>query len=207
MEGGPIRNLFFENILVVSPHTDDGELAAGGSIGRFVEEGSNVTYIALSAPRKELHEECAKCLEVLGVENYFILNFPRRRFPEKRQGILQYLFDYNKENKVDLVLTPSTQDLHQDHQTVTNEVMRAFKHSTILGYELPWNNIIFHENCFVALNEKHVEKKLEALTHYETQKTRQYFEREYLYGLMRAKGLHIGEKFAESFEVIKLVLS
>ena len=203
-----MRNHFFENILVISPHTDDGELAAGGTIGRFVEEGSNVTYLALSAPRQELHKECAECLEVLGVKEYFILDFPRRRFPEKRQEILQYLSDYNKEHRVvDLVLTPSTQDLHQDHQTVTNEVMRAFKHSTIFGYELPWNNIIFHENCFVALNEKHVEKKLEALTHYDTQKTRLYFDREYLHGLMRAKGLHIGEKYAESFEVIKLVLS
>ena len=202
-----MRNHFFENILVLSPHTDDGELAAGGTIRRFVEEGSNVTYVALSAPRQELHEECAECLGVLGVEDYSILDFPRRRFPEKRQEILQYLFDYNKEHQVDLVLTPSTQDLHQDHQTVTNEVMRAFKHSTIFGYELPWNNIIFHENCFVALNENQVEKKLEALKHYDTQKSRQYFDREYLHGLMRAKGLHIGEKYAESFEVIKLVLN
>ncbi len=202
-----MRTNFLENILVLSPHTDDGELAAGGTIGRFVEEGSNVTYTALSAPRQELHEECAECLRVLGVEDYSILDFPRRRFPEKRQEILQYLFDYNKEHRVDLVLTPSTQDLHQDHQTVTNEVMRAFKHSTIFGYELPWNNIIFHENCFVALTENHVEKKLEALKHYYTQKTRLYFDREYLHGLMRAKGLHIGEKYAESFEVIKLVLS
>ena len=202
-----MRNNFFENILVISPHTDDGELAAGGTIRRFVEEGSNVSYIALSAPRKELKEECAECLGILGVEDYFILDFPRRRFPEKRQEILQYLFDYNKEHQVDLVLTPSTQDLHQDHQTVTNEVMRAFKHSTIFGYELPWNNIIFHENCFISLNEAHVEKKLKALKCYDTQKTRLYFDREYLHGLLRAKGLHIGEKYAESFEVIKLVLS
>ncbi|MDP6458199.1 MAG: PIG-L family deacetylase [Candidatus Bathyarchaeota archaeon] len=202
-----MRNNFFENILVISPHTDDGELAAGGTIRRFVEEGSNVSYIALSAPRKELKEECAECLGILGVEDYFILDFPRRRFPEKRQEILQYLFDYNKEHRVDLVLTPSTQDLHQDHQTVTNEVMRAFKHSTIFGYELPWNNIIFHENCFISLNGAHVEKKLRALKCYDTQKTRLYFDREYLHGLLRAKGLHIGEKYAESFEVIKLVLS
>ena len=57
---------FFQNVLVLSPHTDDGELAAGGTIARFVQEGSNVTYVALSAPRPELHEECKKCLEVLG---------------------------------------------------------------------------------------------------------------------------------------------
>ena len=198
---------FFQNVLVLSPHTDDGELAAGGTIARFVQEGSNVTYIALSAPRPELHEECRECLEVLGVDDYSILDFPRRIFPEKRQEILQYIYDYNAENDVDLVLTPSTQDLHQDHQTVTREAMRAFKNSSILGYELPWNHIVFNENCYISLDEEHVEKKLLALSKYKTQETRHYFDMDYLRGLMRSRGVHIKSKFAESFEVIKLVLT
>jgi len=160
----------------LSPHTDDGELAAGGTIARFVEEGFNVTYVALSAPRAELHDECARCLEVLGVCDFSIMDFPRRHFPQKRQEILQFLYDYNQENEVDLVLTPSTKDLHQD-------------------------------NCFVALDVKHVEKKLDALACYKTQETRHYFDREYLRGLMRSRGVQVGERFAESFEVIKLVLS
>jgi len=202
-----MKDTFHQNVLVLSPHTDDGELAAGGTLARFVEEGNEITYVALSAPRLELHEECAKCLDVLGVGDFTILDFPRRHFPQKRQEILQYLYDYNTENDVDLVLTPSTQDLHQDHQTVTREAMRAFKHSSILGYELPWNNIVFHENCYVSLDERHVEKKLEALSHYKTQEDRHYFDTEYLRGLMRARGVHIKEKYAESFEVIKLVLS
>ena len=198
---------FFQNVLVLSPHTDDGELAAGGTIARFVQEGSNVTYIALSAPRPALHEECRECLEVLGVDDYSILDFPRRIFPEKRQEILQYIYDYNAENDVDLVLTPSTQDLHQDHQTVTREAMRAFKNSSILGYELPWNHIVFNENCYISLDEEHVEKKLLALSKYKTQETRHYFDMDYLRGLMRSRGVHIISKFAESFEVIKLVLT
>jgi len=202
-----MNKTYFQNVLVLSPHTDDGELAAGGTIARFVHEGSNVTYIALSAPRPELHEECRKCLEVLGVEDYSILDFPRRTFPEQRQEILQYVYDYNAENDVDLVLTPSTQDLHQDHQTVTREAMRAFKNSSILGYELPWNNIVFHENCYISLEEEHVEKKLLALSHYKTQVTRPYFDMDYLRGLMRSRGVHIKSRFAESFEVIKLVLT
>ena len=98
-------------------------------------------------------------------------------------------------------------NLHQDHQTITNEALRAFKRSSILGYELPWNHIDFHENCFVALKEKHVKKKLEALSHYKTQEARLYFDVEYLRGFMRASGVHIGEQFAESFQVIKLVLN
>ena len=85
--------------------------------------------------------------------------------------------------------------------------MRAFKNSSILGYELPWNHIIFNENCYISLTEEHVEKKLLALSHYKTQETRHYFDMDYLRGLMRSRGVHIKTKFAESFEVIKLVLT
>ena len=39
----------FERILVLSPHTDDGELGCGGSIARFVEA---VSYTHLTLPTK-----------------------------------------------------------------------------------------------------------------------------------------------------------
>ena len=68
-----MKDTFHQNVLVLSPHTDDGELAAGGTLARFVEEGNEITYVALSAPRLELHEECAKCLDVLGVGDFTIL--------------------------------------------------------------------------------------------------------------------------------------
>ncbi len=198
----------FKNVLVLSPHTDDGELGAGGTMAKLIENGSKVKYFAFSAPREILKKECKKCLEVLGVKDFGIFDFKVRRFPENRQEILEVLFECNQENEIDLILTPSTNDLHQDHQTVTNEALRAFKRSTILGYELPWNNIVFRENCFIMLEEKHVQKKIEALWNYQTQiSQRQYFDKEYLRGLTRSRGAQIGEKYAEAFEAIKLVLN
>jgi LmbE family N-acetylglucosaminyl deacetylase len=198
----------FSNVLVLSPHTDDGELGAGGTIAKLVENGSQLNYFAFSAPREVLTEECIKALNVLGVETYKIFDFKVRYFPKQRQEILEILYDYNEKNKPDLVLTPSPNDLHQDHQTLTNEALRAFKHSTILGYELPWNNIIFRENCFITLEERHVKKKIEALWNYKSQISRRhYFDKEYLIGLTRSRGIQIQEKYAEAFEAIKIVLS
>jgi LmbE family N-acetylglucosaminyl deacetylase len=198
----------FDTVLVLSPHTDDGELGAGGTITKLVENGSKVTYFAFSAPREILKTECEKCLDVLGVKRFRIFDFKVRHFPESRQEILEILFDYDKKNRPDLILTPSTNDLHQDHQTVTNETLRAFKHSTILGYELPWNNILFRENCFIPLRQRHVQKKIEALWNYKTQiSERHYFDKEYLRGLTRSRGAQIGEKYAEAFEAIKVVLN
>jgi len=196
----------FDNVLVLSPHTDDGELATGGTIARFIESGSNVHFVAFSAWRQVLKDECEASLRTLGVNDYAILDFPRRHFPEKRQEILQYLYDLNQERKIDLVLTPSLSDLHQDHQAVTNEALRAFKHSSILGYELPWNHIEFRENGFMSLQKKHVDLKLEALWCYETQYKRPYFNKDYLIGLIRSRGLHVGVEYAEAYEVIKLIL-
>ena len=39
----------FDTVLILSPHTDDGELGAGGFIARLVEEGSEVKYLGFSA--------------------------------------------------------------------------------------------------------------------------------------------------------------
>ena len=193
---------------MLSPHTDDAELGAGATIAKFIELGADMKVLIFSAPREILRKECKKALSILGVNDFEILSFKVRNFPTFRQDILEILFDYNKNHKVDLVLTPSTSDLHQDHQTVTNEALRAFKHSTILGYELPWNNLLFRENCFVPIKEKQMEKKLKALWCYKTQiGERHYFDKEYLKGLLRSRGAQISEKYAEAFEVIKLVLN
>ena len=201
-----MNHKIFQNVLVLSPHTDDGELAAGGTMARFIEEGVSISYIAFSVPRPQLREECISALQILGVKDHVLLDFPRRHFPEKRQDILQFIFDYKSENDIDLVLVPSSLDLHQDHQTITQEALRAFKNSSIFGYELAWNHIIFRENCFVALEENHVKKKLEALMCYKSQNEKNYFNQEYLKSLTRSRGVQIKEKYAEAFEVIKLVI-
>ena len=206
MRGDSLNHQIFKRILVLSPHTDDGELGTGATIARFIEEGAHVCYIAFSAPGSDLSNECKNALKILNVNDYIILDFPRRHFPERRQEILQFLYEYNMKNEIDLVLTPSQMDLHQDHQTVTNEALRVFKHSTILGYELAWNHIVFKENCFIALDERHVQKKLTALSCYKTQKDKIYFNKDYLKCLIRSRGVQIGEKYAEAYEVIKLVV-
>lgn len=197
-----------DEILALSPHTDDAELGAGGTLAKLKENGSQITIFGFSAPKEVNKTEFESSVEILGPENTEIFNFETRRFPSDRQEILQLLYDYNQERKPDLVLTPSTGDLHQDHQVVTEEAMRAFKQSTILGYELPWNNIHFDQNGFVELNRNHVEQKLEMLRQYESQiDRRNYFEEDYLEGLVRTRGVQIESEYAEGFEVIRLVMN
>lgn len=196
----------FEKILALSPHTDDVELGAGGTIAKLVETGCQVNMFVFSwCDSKQNIETVKKASQILGINELKIFDFERRRFPQQRQEILQILYDYNQKNEVDLVLTPATTDLHQDHGVVTNEAMRTFKQSTILGYEMPWNNIQMTTNSFIPLEEQHVKKKIDALQCYSTQKGKYYFTEDYFLSTLKMRGTQIQAKYAEAFEVIKFV--
>ena len=198
-----------DTVLVLSPHTDDAELACGATLAKLIEEGKNITMLVFSAPTKKLHNECTNSFNVLdeGEANTLqILDYERRLFPEHRQEILQTLYDINETQKPTLILTPCTRDRHQDHQTVTQEALRVFKTSTILGYELPWNIWEFMENGYSKINRSHLNTKLESLEQYESQRQRHYFNPEYIEALAVIRGGQIGVKYAEAFEVIRVIL-
>ena len=101
---------------------------------------------------------------------------------------------------------PSLNDLHQDHNTIANEGLRAFKRTTILGYELIWNNLNFNTAAFVKLNKKYIDLKCLALNEYNSQKGRDYLSSEFITSLARTRGVQIGAEYAEAFEVIRLIL-
>jgi len=143
----------FKKVLVLAPHTDDGELGCGGTIAKFLEGKKKVFYIAFSSaeksvpeglPRNILKKEVKKAIKILGLpsENLILFNYEVRDFPRYRQEILDAMIKLDKKIRPDLILLPSTQDIHQDHQVILQEGLRAFKKISILGYELPWNNYI-----------------------------------------------------------------
>lgn len=207
----------FKNILVLAPHTDDGEFGCGGSITKFIEEGSNVYYVAFSTAKESIPEglpqdileiEVKEATKRLGIkpEKLIVYGFQVRKLNYVRQDILENLVKLKKEINPDLVLMPVTQDLHQDHQTVAMEGLRAFKHTSILGYEIPWNNLTFHNQCFIKLDDRHIDKKIYALDAYNSQKTRIYASEEYIKSLALTRGVMVNHKYAEAFEVIRWII-
>jgi LmbE family N-acetylglucosaminyl deacetylase len=204
-------------IVILAPHTDDGEIGCGGAISRWIEEGHGVYYVAFSAAKTSvrpgfsedvLEREAQEATRVLGIprQNLVILDFPVRRFPEHRQKILDKMIDLREQLSPDLVFVPSVNDIHQDHQVIAQEGLRAFKRHTILGYEEPWNNIVFETRCFIPLEERHVRKKVEALRCYESQKRRAYLNEEFVWSLARMRGTQIEGGYAEAYEVLRWVM-
>ena len=204
-------------ILILSPHADDAELGAGGGIAKFIESGDEIFWVVFSTaeeslpagfPEDTLRTEFTNVASGLGLKepNYKIFSFSVRRLHEHRQEILDDLVSIREERKPDLVIGPSLNDFHQDHQVVANEMVRAFKTSaSIICYELPWNHINFSTQLFIKLNSSHIAKKCEMLRNYHSQleKNPPYFAAEFVAGLARVRGIQCNAECAEAFEVVR----
>lgn len=207
-----------KTILILAPHTDDGEFGCGGTIAKYVAEGVRAVYVAFSAaeqsvlphlPRDILRTEVRKATAALGIadEDCLVLDFEVRRFPELRQPILDKMIELSRRYQPDMVFLPSANDTHQDHQTIAQEGFRAFKRTTMLGYEVPWNNLDFRTSCFVDLSEDNLAAKIRAVGTYESQKHRDYASAEFIRSLALTRGVQIGKRYAESFEVVRWVIN
>lgn len=203
----------FKTALVLAPHTDDGEIGAGGLVNKLIEQGTEVFYVAFSIceesvpegyPQDILSKEVISATSKLGIksENVIVNRFKVRRFQEFRQEILDSMIEIRRKVKPDLVLMPSKYDCHQDHAAIYNEGVRAFKLSTMLGYEMPWNNIEFETNLVVELSKENINAKMKAFDSYESQSIRPYNSDDLL-NLAKMRGLQIKTDYAEAFNIIR----
>ena len=203
--------------LVLAPHTDDGEFGCGGTMARLVAEGCEVRYVAFSIATRSLPEgfapdtlarEVREATAELGIpeSNLTVHDFDVRTFPERRQDILELLVALWEEWRPEVVFQPAHHDVHQDHQTIAQEGLRAFKRTTILGYEIPWNNFDFSYGAYISLEQAHVERKVAAVRRYASQQHRRYANEEYIWNLARVHGTNVNREYAEVFQVYRLVV-
>tara|TARA_Y100001954_G_C15795003_1_gene597138 strand:- start:32 stop:670 length:639 start_codon:yes stop_codon:yes gene_type:complete len=208
-----------KKILFLSPHTDDVELGAGGTLCKYIENNYQIYWLVFSTavesvpkgmPKNTLRLEFLNVIKKLGLnsKNFKIFDIPVRRFNEHRQSILESLINVRNSFKPDLVIGPSQYDIHQDHRVISNEMVRAFKSNcSILGYELPWNNPKFKSQYFEKIDKSLMDKKYEILKSYSSQISlnRNYFDKDFIFGLARTRGVQINSKYAEAYEVIRWI--
>jgi N-acetylglucosamine malate deacetylase 1 len=204
-------------VLVLGAHTDD-EFGCAGTIARMTEDGVEVHYACFSSceesvpqgyDRDVLKREVAEATAALGInaERFTLYSFPVRHFPAHRQEILEELVRLRQRIEPQLVLLPALSDIHQDHSVIAREGLRAFKHATILGYELPMNTITFQHACFVRLEPHHLERKIAHVQCYRSQQDRPYMREEFIHALATVRGLQMNVPAAEAFEVIRLCVT
>lgn len=204
-------NFYGKQVLFIGAHPDDIELGAGALIHNILPH-CEVTCVTLSDNQKNpalqnVLSEHYESMAVLGVkrENVIVKQFETRYMPKHRQEILEYLLKLRKELKPDIIFVHSEQDIHQDHNTITQEALRAYRGITLLGFDVVRSSHGFFPNFFVEVSEKNVNKKIEALAQYKTYANKYYFGAELLRATMIRHGALAEKPFAEGFDILRIV--
>lgn len=179
-------------------------MGCAGLVARLADEGAELDLLTFSACSDlngpDLVSEWVAATDLLGLRAQ-MMALPNRSLHEHRRTILDVL---DGRKGYDLILTPATFDEHQDHSTVTEQAIRVYKHSTILGYELPLNTV--RESRLSAYVSVNLDVKLAHAALYRTQAHKPYMMPAYIEGLARMRGVQCGAEFAEAYEVIRWVM-
>ena len=204
-------NFFGKRILFLGAHPDDIELGCGALLHHIVKQ-TEVLCVTLSDNQKNpdlgnVTEEQYSSMQVLGIPREKIIfgPFTTRVFPQSRQEILEYFLKLRKDFRPDLIFVHSKQDVHQDHLTMTEEALRAYRGITVLGFDVVRSSYGFFPHFLVEVTEEDVEKKVEALSRYETYRDRYYFNSELTRSIMIRHGALAELPFAEGFDILRIV--
>lgn len=205
----------YMKVLVLSPHTDDLEYGCGGTVYKLIKQGHDICAVVFSNCKNSLiengmdemtlYQENIEAMEVLGVKDVIYLDMDNRLLFKGREFILEFLTKLNRERQFDMIMLPWVGDIHQDHKTVAEEALRAFRRTsaTILMYEIVAADG-FRPNYFVPLSDKEIYKKKTALECYHSQKKlRKYFDPSLVESIAEHRGIFIMEKYAEAFELVR----
>jgi LmbE family N-acetylglucosaminyl deacetylase len=204
--------LFYgKKICFIGAHPDDIELGCGAFISN-IQGKADILCVTLSDNQKNpalttLLEELYRSMAILGVDRNQIKvgTFITRRFPELRQEILEYLYQLNREFKPDIVITHSRSDIHQDHQQTTEEVLRAFRGTTVLGFDALRSSYGFFPHFLAEVSPEDVEKKILALAEYSTYHDKYYFDASVLRATLIRHGALAERPYAEGFDILRIV--
>ncbi len=202
---------FGRRVLFLGAHPDDIELGAGALIAHIVTK-TEIMCVTLSDNQMNpdlphVADEHRRSMHALGVpdHNVIIGQFETRRFPHARQEILEYLIQLNRTFHPEIVFTHTKSDIHQDHGTVTEETLRAFRGTTVLGFDVIRSSYGFFPNFLVEVSEADLDKKLDALAEYKTYASKYYFDPAITRATLVRHGALAERPFAEGFDILRIV--
>jgi LmbE family N-acetylglucosaminyl deacetylase len=204
-------NFSGETLLFIGAHPDDIELGCGALISQIVNQ-ANVICVTLSDNQKNpllknVVNEHYNSMAVLKVprENIVVGEFETRKFPQARQEILEFLLALHSKHHPEMVFVHTRSDVHQDHNTITEEALRAFRGTTLLGYDVIRSSYGFFPHFLVEVSEEDVQRKIEALSQYTTYRDKYYFNADLTRASLVRNGALAERPFAEGFDILRIV--
>jgi LmbE family N-acetylglucosaminyl deacetylase len=199
------------NLLFLGAHPDDIELGCGALLSHLRGK-ADALCVTLSDNQKNpalknVVSEHYRSMAVLGVsrERSVVRDFETRYFPRDRQAILEYLYELNRKHRPEIVFVHSGSDIHQDHLVVKDEALRAFRGTTVLGFDVLRSSYGFFPHFLVEVSEADVESKIKALAEYRTYCDTYYFDPAVIRATMIRHGALAERPFAEGFDILRIV--
>ena len=215
--------------LVVAAHPDDEILGCGGTVARLTSNGARVTTLILATGAlsrtdadvgdvARLRDDARKAATVLGGMDVRFGDFPDNAMDTvPLLHVTQQIEHIVRDTRPELVLTHASVDLNIDHRVARSAVLTACRPlagtsvRTILAFETlsssEWADPAgtpFNPTVHVDISA-HLERKIEALRHYETEMRPSPHPRSYeqVRELAHVRGRNAGLEAAEGFELVR----
>jgi LmbE family N-acetylglucosaminyl deacetylase len=204
------------SVLCLGAHSDDIEIGAGGTLLSLQERGVrlDVHWCVLSGVGERESEARTSASDFLSAaerSQIEIMSFRDSFFPEQGDAIKSWFAALRERVDPDLILTHRRGDAHQDHRHVCRLTWNTFRDHCILEYEIPkWDGDMGQPNLYVPISADALKKKIDLLiTHFGSQRSKQWFDAETFLGLARLRGMECRapERYAEAFVGRKLALT
>ena len=221
-----------KKILVLSPHADDEILGCGGFISKYSKLKYNIFVLILTNANKgapeifseekinKIRNEAKRANNIIGTSKIFFENLPAlnlNNYPFYK--ITEIIENYLKNIDPEIVLIPSSNDIHEDHKIIFKAAkvsMRTNKKRNIkkiLSYEVlsetEWNENekSFNPNYFVNLKKSEIDNKVKAFLKYKSQvkKFPHPRSKEAIINLSKVRGSLSFMEYAEAFKVEKIL--
>lgn len=203
------------SVLCLGAHSDDIEIGAGGTILGWIASGMrlDIRWCVLSAtgPRAAEAEASARAFLAGAASSKIELGeFKDSFFPYQGADIKAWLTGVKAEVEPDVILTHARNDAHQDHREVCQLTWNLFRDHLVLEYEIPkWDGDLSRPHVYMPLTSAILERKIELLlTHFGSQRSKDWFDAETFTGLARLRGMECRarEGYAEAFVLRKATL-
>jgi LmbE family N-acetylglucosaminyl deacetylase len=197
------------NVLCLGAHSDDIEIGAGATLVTLIELGIrlDVHWCVLSSAggerEREARNSAADFLNGSSQSLVEVMTFRDGFFPEQGELIKSWFEALRVRINPDLILTHRRDDGHQDHRLVCRLTWNTFRDHSILEYEIPkWDGDMGQPNVYMPVSAHALQRKVDLLmSHFGTQRSKQWFDPETFRGLARLRGIECraAENYAEAF--------
>jgi LmbE family N-acetylglucosaminyl deacetylase len=208
------------NILIVAAHPDDETLGVGGTILRHKKNGDKIYWLIITNISESQGFSSERVLsrqkEIEIVSNLYnfneVIKFDIPTMSLTDSNLLDLISKISKlfeRIEPEIIYTMNRSDAHSDHRITFHSIMactKSFRYPYIkkVSPTLPEN--VFQPNFFIDISQ-FFEKKIEIMSVFQSELAEHPFPRSIknIEALATYRGAYAGVKYAEAFQLIKLI--